>query len=233
MAIRIQLSLLLALFALSSASSASSFPFPRCRGSAKYKVTFTNLLTPTNFRGLIPDTGLVFSPLAGVTHSNRLSFFTVRGFANKPVEILAETGVNTRYIRFAKRLRSQGRGVLSIVDAGAPTMPGKSTSLIVRVDCKHSFLTVLGMIAPSPDWIVQINNRNMFDTKTNKFIRSDRGTLIAYDTGVDDGREFTPPLDLSLDLPTKPQMNIAPLVEDETDRFEGRIVGRYSIRKIA
>lgn len=56
--------------------------------------------------------------------------------------------------------------------------------------------------------------------------------LIAYDAGVDDGRDFTPPLDTSLDEPTAPQKNIAPLVEDETDRFEGRIVGKYVIQKI-
>ena len=175
----------------------------------------------------------MFSPLAGVTHSNRVSLFTIRGFANKPTEILAETGDNTRYIRLAERLRAAGRGVLSVADAGAPTLPGNSTSLFVRVNCRHPFLTVIGMIAPSPYWIVQINNRNLFDTEKNRFMRSDRGTLIAYDTGVDDGREFTPPLDMSLDNPTRPQKNIAPLVEDATDRFEGRVVGTFRIRRTA
>lgn len=232
MAFRHSLLTLLALLALVISATATENPFPKCRGSAKYKVTFHNLLTPANFGKLIPDTGLVYSPLAGVSHSNRVSLFTIRGFANKPTEILAETGVNTRFVRFAKRLRATKRGVLSVVDAGAQTMPGKSTTVILQVDCQHPFVTVIGMIAPSPDWIVQINNRNLFDTENNRFIRRDSGTLIAYDTGVDDGREFTPPLDLSLDLPTVPQKNIAPLVEDDTDRFEGRIVGRYTIRKI-
>lgn len=230
MAFRLATLTLLALFVVSATAFS---PFPTCRGSATYKVTFFNLLTGSNFKGLIPASGLVYSPLAGTSHSGRISFFTIRGFANRPTAILAKTGVNTPYIRFAKKLRAQKRGVLSIVDAGAPTMPGKSLSVVLKVNCFHSFLTVIGMIAPSPDWIVQINNRNMFDTSTNKYIPSAQGDLIAYDTGVDDGREFTPPLDLSLDIPTRPQQNIAPLVEDVTDRFEGRNVGKYTIRRIA
>lgn len=128
----------------------------------------------------------------------------------------------------AKRARSLGRGVKSIVNAGAPTMPGGTTSLILDVDCEHSFVTVIGMIAPSPDWIVQVNNRNLVDTR-GRFVYSVSGDMIAYDAGVDSGREFTDPSDASLDIPTLPRDNIAPLVEDETDRFQGRVVGKFSI----
>jgi len=214
------------------ATATATGPFPNCHGSAKYKVTFKNLLTPENFRGLIPPTGLIYSPLAGFSHSNRFSFFTIRGFANRAVEEIAETGVNNRIIRRGRRARAQGRGVKSVVDAGAPTLPGKSTTVLLNVDCENSFVTVIGMIAPSPDWIVQINNRNLFDTQRGRFVRHMSGDLIAYDTGVDDGREFTDPSDPSLDIPTVPAQNIVPLVEDETDRFEGRVVGRYTIQRV-
>ncbi|PXF45285.1 Spondin-1 [Gracilariopsis chorda] len=202
----------------------------RCRGKAIYKVTFRNLLTPANFGKLIPDNGLVFSPLAGASHSNRISFLTIRGFASPQVEQIAETGQNGRFVALAKNLRRQRRGVRSVASAKGPTMPGKSTTLFYTVDCAHPFITMLGMIAPSPDWIVQINNRNM--VRDGKFITRDSGTMIAYDAGTDDGREFTSPVDASLDMPTEPQKNIAPLVEDETDRFQGRIVGRFLIQKI-
>lgn len=135
-------------------------------------------------------------------------------------------------MRLAKIVRKKSRKVRSVVDAGAPTLPGKSTTLKLHVTCEHPSLTVIGMIAPSPDWIVQINNLITFDVSTRKFINEASGNLIAYDSGVDDGREFTDPSDLSLDLPTHPQKNIAPLVEDDTDRFEGRVVGRYSVKRI-
>lgn len=202
----------------------------KCSGRATYRVTFQNFLTPARFGKLIPSGGLVFSPLAGVSHSNRQSFLTVRGFASRGVEQIAETGVNARFVRRANRLREMGRGVKTVASADGPTPPGHSTILKFQVDCEHPFITVLGMIAPSPDWIVQINNRNTY--MNGRFVNFMSGSLIAYDSGTDDGREFTAPGDPTLDMPTDPKLNIAPLVEDETDRFEGRVVGKWIIKKM-
>jgi len=67
------------------------------------------------------------------------------------------------------------------------------------------------MIAPSPDWSVQIKNTNLLDTQ--------RG-------GVDDGREFTDLPDPSFDIPTVPP------VEDDTERFECHVVSRCTIRRV-
>lgn len=220
-----KLSILLLSILLSSVLSTS----PRCSGSAVYEVTFANFLLPRLFGSRIPTNGLVFSPLAGVSHSNRISILTVRGFASPEIEAIAERGDNTPLIRLARRLRRQGRGIKTIAGADGPTMPGKFTTLKFRVDCKNPFISLVSMIAPSPDWIVQINN---FDTvKNGKFIKFAKGPLIAYDAGTDDGDMFTDPADLSKDIPTEPPQNIAPLVEDSTDPFGGRVVGKYIVRR--
>lgn len=203
-----------------------------CNSTAKYDISFFNGLTSARFGKLIPETGLVFSPLSAVSHSGRLSFLTVRGFASRPVEMIAETGNNAAFLSLARRFRKTGRGVKTVVGAEGPTMPGTTTKLRVAVDCEHSFITVLGMIAPSPDWLVQLSNRNLFNSNTGDFVLWDSGHLIAYDAGVDDGRDFTPPTDLTLDMPTEPKDNIAPLVEDDTDRFEGRVIGKYFIKRV-
>lgn len=218
-----------------STSALASFSiggFAGCTGSAKYKITFYNLLTPSRFGSSIPSMGLIFSPLAGASHSGRISVMTVRGFASRAVEEIAEKGDNSRLVRIATRLKKKKLGVKDLAAASGPTMPGKSTTLELEVDCKNSFVTVLGMIAPSPDWIVQISNRNLYSSRLRRFIPYTAGFLIAYDAGTDSGRDFTPPGDLSLDKPTEPKQNIAPLVEDETDRFNGRIIGKYVIRKV-
>lgn len=203
-----------------------------CTGTASYRITFFNFLSRRFFGSLIPPTGLVFSPLAAVTHSNRISLLTVRGFASPEIEAIAETGDNGPLIRTARRLRRQGRGVKSIVAAGGPTMPGNRTTLQVMVDCANPFVTIVGMIAPSPDWIVQISNYRLV-SMGGSFVRQDFGHLIAYDAGTDSGRMFTDPADASLDMPTEPPLNIAPLVEDETDRFKGRFVGRFFVQRVA
>ena len=98
------------------------------------------------------------------------------------------------------------------------------------VDCDNPYLTALSMIAPSPDWVVQISNMPLM--KYGKFIKKRYGQLIAYDCGTDSGRDFTDPADTSLDIPTEPALNIAPLREDETDRFGRRAVGYYKIERM-
>lgn len=222
--------LLASLFLLcATISSASGL----CAGFAIYNVTFTNFLTFENFGDLpgFPTEGLVCSPLAGVTHSNRQSFLTVRGFASRAVEDIAEIGNNNRFIRRANRLAPRGT-VNTVVDAGVVTKPGSSLSIVVLRNCGTTFLTVLGMIAHSPDWIVQISNMNLFDGESGDFVSNLSGALIACDTGVDDGSEFTSDADRSLVIPTVPQKNIAPLAEDDTDRLDGRVVGRYDIKRV-
>lgn len=199
-----------------------------CKGDTTFDVTFRNQLTPRNFGNKIPSTGLVFSPIVAITHSNRLSFLTVRGKASAQIEQIAETGMNGRLVSHATFLRDTTGMVKTVAAAPGPTMPGSFTRLRVVANQSNPFLTVVSMIAPSPDWIVQLNNVNLCERFNNRF-----GVLIAYDTGTDSGRNFTSPVDASLDMPTEPQQNIAPLVEDETDRFAGRPVGRYQLKRVS
>ncbi|CAN8068901.1 unnamed protein product [Agarophyton chilense] len=198
-----------------------------CTGEFEYVVNFTNFLTPERFGDRIPEGGLVFSPLAGASHSNRVSLLTVRSLASPQVEQIAETGQNGRFVALAESL--VGKGVRTAAAATGPTMPGNYTALRFTVDCENPFITVVGMIAPSPDWLVQISNIPMM--RRGRFLERRRGTLIAYDAGTDDGANFTSPVDASLDMPTEPQKNIAPLVEDETDAFNGRFIGTYVITR--
>lgn len=203
-----------------------------CSGRrAVYNVTFTNLLTADTFGDAIPPTGLVFSPLAAVSHSNRVSLLTVRGFASPQLEAVAEKGDNAPLLRLARTLRKERSAVRSVVSADAPTMPGMNTTLKLVVNCNNPFVSIVSMIAPSPDWIVQINN---FDTvmPDGEFVAEASGELIAYDAGTDSGDMFTDPADLSLDLPTDPPQNIAPLVEDDTDPFGDVSVGEFRLQRI-
>jgi len=219
-----------------SLTSVSAFrrrrPVASCTGSATYNVTFLNLMTPSRFGSLIPPTGLVFSPVTVASHSSRVSILTVRGYASTDVRAIAETGDNAALVQTLGMLQQNNQGVNSFGAAPGGTMPGDSVTVTVDVNCTHPSISVIAMIAPSPDWIVQLSNVKMTSRRSGRFRYYRRGYLIAYDAGTDDGKDFTPPGDVSLDVPTVPQKNIAPLKEDETDPFEGRIVGRYRIKKI-
>ena len=225
---RFGLAFLFAIFLTAPASAV----FEGCSGTAKYKIVFYNFLKPALFGDMIPEDGLVYSPLSAASHSGRVSVFTVRGFASQQVRDVAEKGDNSGVVAQVKALQKAGY-VKDLTAAAGPTLPGNSTELELMVDCDNSFVTVLGMIAPSPDWIVQISNVNLYSKELDMFIPSRWGRLIAYDAGTDSGGDFTNPADTTLDVPTMPPMNIAPLVEDETDAFNGKAVGKYVIKRVA
>lgn len=213
--------------ALGKPPSNGASPFEKCRGFARYNVTFKNLMTPGRFGSSVPSDGFLLSPLTAAGHSNRVSILSVRGYASKAIEVIAETGDNSMLKRNLRKLRADRQGVKNLDAGSGPVMAGKYATVTVNVDCDHPFISAIAMIAPSPDWIVQISNMNMFSRRDGGFKRYSYGRLMAYDAGTDDGTEFSSP-----DSDTVPQKNIAPLVEDVTDPFEGRAVGKYIIKRI-
>ena len=221
--------ILTVLFTFTSTSHAEYY----CKDEPTYyKVTFYNFLYPdnANFTGKIPDTGLVYSPLAAVSHSIRKSFLTVYGYASPQVELICETGDNSAFLRMAQNEAKCDDLVKSYAGSDGPARPGMSASVILKVTCEQPMITALSMIAPSPDWIVQVNNLEMVGDD-GYFVEYRAGPLIAYDCGTDDGGDFTPPADASLDIPSEPMLNIAPLNRDPTDPFGKQPVGSYVITK--
>ena len=200
----------------------------KCRGKALYEISFRNLAYSRRFRDVPSNVTLALSPMLAASHSPRQSVLVIRSYASPGVELIAEQGDNSLLRRDLLRLR--GKGVRTVSTARRPTLLGKTTTLRVKVDCEYSYISALSMIAPSPDWIVAVPNFNT--VKNGRFIKADSGNLFAYDSGTDDGREFTPPDNLKLDLPTKPQQNIVRLSEDETDRFDGRFIAKYYIKLV-
>ena len=198
-----------------------------CYGEAYYKITFKNFLYGENprFTDLIPSDGLAFSPLAAASHSKRFSFFTTLGFASPEIEAIAETGDNSGFLELAEK---EDRVLMGA--GGAAALGNQTQSVVIKVNCAYPYATALSMIAPSPDWIVQVNNVPL--VQHGYFVKERKGYLFAYDAGTDSGREFTPPSDTTLDIPTVPQDNIILLSRDETDRFNGKPVGFYYIRRV-
>lgn len=200
-----------------------------CRGSATYEVTFKNIMYSRRFPKVPNNLKLVYSPLLAVSHSPRQSVLVLRSYASDGVEKIAEQGDASVLKGALKSLI--GKGVNTVKVASGPTMLGKKTTLKVKVDCKNPYISALAMIAPSPDWLVAMSNFKA--VRNGYFVKYASGKLFAYDAGVDDGGDFTAPNDLSRDIPTKPQQNIVPLVEDETDVFGGKFVGYYVVKRVA
>ncbi len=165
--------------------------------------------------------------MTAVTHNPRISLFTLRCLVSKGLEMVCETGANNMLIDEATAF---GHRVTSVVggDGGIPS--GIKGYEEVIATCENYYLTVTSMIAPSPDWVVQINNMPLL--KNSAFIKEKWGRLFAYDRGTDSGREFTDPSNPDLEIPTVRVVNIVPLAQDETDRFNGYSVGWYKVVRL-
>eukprot|EP00737_Agarophyton_chilense_P005602 gb/GEZJ01008815.1/.p2 GENE.gb/GEZJ01008815.1/~~gb/GEZJ01008815.1/.p2 ORF type:complete len:129 (-),score=9.10 gb/GEZJ01008815.1/:688-1074(-) len=86
-----QLTTLVLSLALAQAATATR---KMCSDEDDYIFNFNNLLTPARFGDSIQKMGLVFSPLAGASNSNRVFLLAVKGLASPRVEQIAETGQN-------------------------------------------------------------------------------------------------------------------------------------------
>lgn len=90
-------------------------------------------------------------------------------------------GANAQLLEMA----SESYIVTSAVGATGPELSGGNITVKVAATCEHA------MIAPSPDWIVQIGNMPL--VRRGRFIEKRIGRLHAFDCGTDDSGDFTPP----------------------------------------
>ena len=155
--------------------------------SASYRIVFnatwSSSTHPTNFPG-----GAHFSPLIGAVHNDSVSFWAVGETSSPGIESMAETGATgilTSEIRatIPKSARSviNGRGIGS---------PGSATIQRVTVTLDFPLVTLVTMIAPSPDWFVGVSGMSLQDG-LGQWVDELQIVLYPYDSGTDDGTSYT------------------------------------------
>lgn len=191
--------------------------FPHCTGEAMYNLTIYNRWVPSRFEDV--PSGAHFSPLTFFSHSSRFSSVVLRGYASPGVQAVAETGDNTV---LKKELANAGTFVkqVSATETGAES--GASFYATVKVDCQHTVVSAITMVAPSPDWFIAITNMNVF--RRGRFIKRRAGRLRAFDAGTDSGKTPT-----AEDVPTVPVQNIARL---RGAPFMRRPIARYVLTRL-
>ncbi len=155
---------------------------------ATYTVTFTSTWSTETH----PDSGFPtnahFSPLIGATHNISATFWRNGTLASPGIEQMAEIGA-TSILR--SEFAAAGANVREIVaGAGLGTSPGQVTIPTFTVSQSHPLITLVTMIAPSPDWFVGVHDltlRNEQGAWLNEIVI----TLYPYDAGSDDGMDYT------------------------------------------
>lgn len=182
--------------------------------TANYKLEFKTVWDAANFPTNFPA-GRHFSPPVGMTHNDQVELWQSSGIATAGFKVMAETGdtapLATEVESFKQKSFAEhvilGTGISSSMD---------SSDLNFSVSQSHPMVSIVSMLAPSPDWFVGVKNLNLFENGSWK--QSVTIQLVVYDAGTDNGLVFT-----SANSETQPQAPIVRLTTDasETDFSNG------------
>ena len=155
--------------------------------SATYTVTFTTAWTAAATPGGVPDNAH-FSPLIGGVHNADVSFLEAGGQATPGIESMAERG---RTATLTEEIQAAGANALSVLrkESGAGATASDSFEA-VTVTADHPRITLLSMIAPSPDWFVGVFGLPLLDAEGN-WIEALTVNLHAWDAGTEEGGDFS------------------------------------------
>ena len=155
---------------------------------AEYTVTFDGDWTITATPDGVP-VGAHFSRLVGGVHSGDVVFVIEGKRASSGVESMAELGGTTL---LKAEIEAAGADHLSVLegttDSIGPTASESFTGVALTTD--HSRVTLLTMVAPSPDWFVGVSGLSMLDS-LGGWRPSRTVTLHPFDAGTEEGTGFS------------------------------------------
>jgi hypothetical protein len=160
-----------------------------------FDATWSSTTHPVDF-----PTGAHFSPLVGGTHGPNAVFWEPGGLASDGIERMAELGRTIPLLAEFDQEIADGFADQSFVGAGIDS-PG-ATSIFITVDQAYSRLTLVTMVALSPDWFLGVHGLELFDQ--GWWVTERVVDLFAYDAGTDDGVTYG-----SLDADSDPAQPIS------------------------
>ena len=168
--------------------------------TAQYTVTFEAAWSQaTHPTGFPPSPH--WSPLVGGTHDASVSFWNAGQLASQGIEDMAEMGATTPLANEVQAAITSGSAYSVLLGGGISPSPG-STGFSFTIDRDFPLVTLVSMIAPSPDWFVGVSGLSLIES--GDWVGEKSVTLWLYDAGTDGGTTYTSP-----NLDTNPQDTIA------------------------
>lgn len=141
-----------------------------------------------------------FSGLIGGTHNAQSSFWQLGSVASDGMEDMAELG-NKSPLDVEINASILGGDAYSVISGGGINPSPGSVTATFGMHSAHPDVTLVSMIAPSPDWFVGVSGLRLY--KQGRWLDNVVVELIPYDAGTDSGVDFT-----SANADTDPPGNI-------------------------
>ncbi|MEP3836093.1 MAG: spondin domain-containing protein [Algibacter sp.] len=163
---------------------------------ANYDISVTTIWNTTAHTS-VPNNAH-WSPLVGATHKNPNDIleFGVPAPLTNGIKDVAEIGVNTNFEHEINTLITAGNANQYLEQGFSPTAGNNSNATINNVSVSEDFplITLVSMVAPSPDWFIAISSLNLRsgnNTINNGWKDTFTLDVFAYDAGTDSGTDYT------------------------------------------
>lgn len=169
-------------------------PLHAQNSEATYTVSYVSSWSETTHphpTGNFPA-GAHYSKLVGATHNDAVIFVEMGALASQGVEDIAELGDNAAFFNEVTAAIAAGNANQIIDGDALNTSTGEILIDNVVTDEAYPLLTLLSMIAPSPDWMIASNSIELLDSNGDwkDEIVID---LYPYDAGTDSGSDYNSP----------------------------------------
>ena len=196
--------------------------FDPAANTATYRVVFdatwSRSTHPTDF-----PAGAHFSPLIGAVHNGGATFWALGDTATRGIEVMAETG-GTGPLRTEINAEIPDNA-LAVISGSQIGSPASTTIQGVGVREDHPLVTLVTMIAPSPDWFVGVNGLSLL-MDDGRWVDEVQVVLYPLDSGTDSGTSYR-----SANRDTSPQQAIRSL--KGVSPFSDAPIGTFTFTRIA
>ena len=178
-------------------------PVPDPDPTASYRVTFEatwSAATHPDMANMFPATPH-FSGLIGATHEDGFRLWQAGTIASNGIEAMAELGAKTPFDMEIQQAIDAGRAEHLLSGGGIARSPD-AVVLDFDISLDKPSVTLVSMIAPSPDWFVGVSNLSLLENGdwADELVIG----LDPYDAGTDSGASYE-----SRDRDTSPRRPIA------------------------
>lgn len=159
---------------------------------ANYNISITTIWNSEKHTSV--PAGAHWSPLVGATHKNINDIVNL----NEPSPLtdglkdVAERGVNTNFNNEINTVISAGNADQYLIKSFSSGAIATATINNISVSEDFPLVTLISMVAPSPDWFIAVTNENLRSGLLALNGWKDTYTIdvFAYDAGTDDGTNY-------------------------------------------
>lgn len=154
--------------------------------SAEYRVRFDATWSAQTLPVQFPASAH-FSGLVGAAHNANVEFWAPGQLASSGVASVAETG-SVSQMNNEVNAAVNADNALARINGGAVSISPGNVSTTFTVNTDYPLITLITMIAPSPDWFVGTHGENLLID--GNWVESLTVPLFGYDSGTDSGTTF-------------------------------------------